>query len=394
MKKNIHITLVGGQLIPLYVGWMHDLKQRSSIDTLVLVHSEDTLSDAQRFTEIVAPAQCHYIELSATDIKSMEQEVARLVMQFAESDIVVNISGGLKPWSLLFYQHFSPQACCLYVDQNNLVTYLSTFKTFQEELLDMETRFRLQKQGVPKHRKLTDYTDEDFKDVERLEKLRKQNYKDFNLLTSPQMPTSTPAPWVVQSKGTYHSPKGDPYAYISWDKKEHWIEMSFFHRDRRGYVTERFSSPNAFNIVFYFAWFELKTAFVLKELPGVRDIWVNCEFQTQEGSTKNEIDIIVDMGAKLCFIECKTMIYNTTDLDKFASAMRNFAGLSSKGFFVTLDRPSLKSTGVYSQAKEKCQDNKLGYFNFGQYQDAQQQRKRLPSLVELISQSLPRSSTR
>ena len=72
---------------------------------------------------------------------------------------------------------------------------------------------------------------------------------------------------------------------------------------------------------------------------------MNCKFladvnepRLAEKFPKNEIDIIVDTGDKALFIECKTNIYNATDIDKFYTAVRNYGGSGSKALFVCLNK--------------------------------------------------------
>ena len=72
---------------------------------------------------------------------------------------------------------------------------------------------------------------------------------------------------------------------------------------------------------------------------------MNCKFladtngsKAAEKFPKNEIDIIVDTGDKALFVECKTNIHNTTDIDKFNTAVRNYGGSGSKALFVCLNK--------------------------------------------------------
>jgi hypothetical protein len=69
----------------------------------------------------------------------------------------------------------------------------------------------------------------------------------------------------------------------------------------------------------------------------------------------NEVDIIVNTGKKLLFVECKTQVFNSIDIDKFATVIRNYGGLGSKGLLVT-------DAKLRSNVKEKC--NKSGILTF------------------------------
>jgi hypothetical protein len=60
-------------------------------------------------------------------------------------------------------------------------------------------------------------------------------------------------------------------------------------------------------------WFELEIALMLATWEKNRAMRLNCIFPTKSGSPKNEIDIIVNAGTKLLFVECKTQIKNETE---------------------------------------------------------------------------------
>ena len=63
------------------------------------------------------------------------------------------------------------------------------------------------------------------------------------------------------------------------------------------------------------------------------------------------------------------MIRDSTDIDKFRSALRNFSGTSSTGIFVTNDKPNVYSSSRYEHAMEKCKDNGILTFNFSLWRD-------------------------
>ena len=149
-------------------------------------------------------------------------------------------------------------------------------------------------------------------------------------------------------------------------------------------------SPHCLDIVFNNAWFELLTAYELSKNEMVKEIWMNCFFKSTQKRTKNEIDIILDMGTKLFFVECKTKVFNTTDIDKFHSAIKNFSGTSSKGIFVTLDEHKGNYDKVYQQAMEKCKDNNILTFNFSEYSDE----TRTLELNRIINEDLTTSNIR
>lgn len=373
--KHTHITFVGEQSLPIYLG----IKSIGHIDSLVLVHSSQTEAQARHLGKLSGVAETQYKLCSSEDFLEIEQQAQQLLEEHREDEVSINLTGGVKPWGLIFSKIFAehPHADCIYVNQNNVVTCLNDYSTQSVEI-EAEMRFRVNQTEMPTYRRLSDYTDEDFDDVRRLEKLRRVDFTAFHALTNaPKMP------WKHQKKGELPPQKGNKEAYLAWDREKHWIEISLYN-SKGEEVLEEFTGPHAFETVFNHAWFEIKTALELRSNPMVKDIWVNCVFKASAGAAKNEIDIIADMGTKLYFVECKTMVYDTTDIDKFAGAMRNYSGLGSKGLFATLDAPSEKRGSVYKLAEEKCKDNRIAMFNF----ELKKKNHLLPGLNEIMLKDL------
>ena len=124
---------------------------------------------------------------------------------------------------------------------------------------------------------------------------------------------------------------------MKWNWDEGYVEFQMTNRYGRYVNSIEVVCEHVREVVLHNAWFELKTALELKKHTNVKGIYLNCEFLTKEKDPKNEIDIIADFGYRLLFVECKTMVHDVTDIDKFRSAMRNFSGTSSIGVFVTND---------------------------------------------------------
>lgn len=74
------------------------------------------------------------------------------------------------------------------------------------------------------------------------------------------------------------------------------------------------------------------------------------------GNAKNEIDIIINTGSKVLFLECKTQVTDIKDIDKFSNVVKNNGGLAARGILVT-DNP------LKQQVQEKCRDNHIIHFN-------------------------------
>ena len=115
-------------------------------------------------------------------------------------------------------------------------------------------------------------------------------------------------------------------------------------------------SPNILKLVFKAGWFEYKVATLLESWEHSKEICLNCRFPFKRNVDKNETDIIVNTGTKLLFVECKTQITHTTDIDKFRSVIKGYGGTGSKGLFVT-------EAKMKDIAKKKCEENGILSFS-------------------------------
>ena len=97
---HIHISLIGGQSYPVYLG-IADLNP----DGIILIHSSQSREEAERIQqEIDVPT--HLLEFDPVDIQSIYHQLEKNFTRLSSDDIyTVNITGGTKLWSI---------ACLLY----------------------------------------------------------------------------------------------------------------------------------------------------------------------------------------------------------------------------------------------------------------------------------------
>ena len=221
---------------------------------------------------------------------------------------------------------------------------------------------------------LEEYDEEDLLIAKEIEKLRNRNRYEFFRLTGSLNAHE------MNERGILTTERGSKLEY-SQDEK--WARLQLYSNN--GFFSKKFHCQHLFDILFNSGWFELKTAIELSKNERINNIWLNCEFADSEGNPKNEIDIIAELDNRLLFVECKTMIHDSTDIDKFRSALRNFSGTSSTGIFVTNDKPNATSTSRYEHAMEKCKDNGILTFNFSLWRansiDA-------PTLEEIVNEQI------
>lgn len=139
-----------------------------------------------------------------------------------------------------------------------------------------------------------------------------------------------------QPFGTFESKRGTT-SFVSWEKPTEGEDgfVCIYLQGKKRNEEIVLKSPHAIDLAFNSGWFEYKVARLLSHWKKAKNIYMNCRFPFKSNVDKNEVDIIVNAGNKLLFVECKTQINKTTDIDKFNSVVRAYGGTASKALFVT-----------------------------------------------------------
>lgn len=339
---HIHITLVGGQPTPVYAGILD-----SRADKVILVCSRQTMEEARRIqSEITIPSEIEEFDpVNLIEIESKTLVLARNVTA-SENKVSVNISGGTKPWTYYFAKVFREisVATVFYIDQNNRVWNFSD-KTSHAVNFDMDAQFRLFGNALnDNYDTLSLYSDDDFDAINKIIKLRKHNPVDFSQLTANFSKNPEQRKFKTRNGSS-----------LIWDEDNGEFIFRIFNKNEIVYV-DILDSKNCSKLLMNTGWFEVEIASRLSQWAYTKDLRLNCKFPDKNNSPKNEVDIIVDTGNKLLFVECKTRIFSETDIDKFRSVVKNYGGLGSKAIFIS-------DTPMSEKAKEKCKDNKILSFS-------------------------------
>lgn len=347
--KKLHIALVGDQSAPVFHGIV-----ATNPDKVILICSDKTLAGGQRLQEMLG-VPIEIMEFSPTDLKSISESIDELQQRISpEDEVSVNLQSGTKHWSLMFMRAFAgnPKAQLCLIDQNNIFSDLNTLET-KEVVFDMDINFQLYGNPLKKYTPFEEYTEDDADVAKEIESIRRINFNQFNKLTT------------VLTKEQQHKLRSEPSgswscdgAYVEWESSS-YAKISLFNKFNCRYETKELESENAVRLLFNAGWFEYKVARLLSKWSKAKEIRMNCIFEEKkQGSqnAKNEADIIVNTGKKLLFVECKTQITNTTDIDKFRTVVTNYGGDASKALFVT----DAKMEGI---AIEKCDESDIAHFS-------------------------------
>lgn len=329
---KIHITLVGGQPAPVYHGIV-----ATQPDKVVFIYSDKTREVAERISaEVHISSERRKID--PVDLNDIEKKVTICAEQFKKDEVTINISSGTKPWAFYFARIFGgmPNATLFYVDQNNILWNLSD-KSSRKVKFNMDALFRMLGNPLERFVRFDDYDDEDIKTLSSIQELFAFNSVNmFRLINEAKTKTNL----------TEHHLKNG--SYMKWIPSLKQFEVKITNGKQS--IQKTLKSKHVRDMLMKTAWFEYTVAELLNKWDKSETIRMNCIFPYKDSAAKNEIDVLVEAGSKLLFVECKTQIEDNTDIDKFVSAVRNYGGLGSKSLFVTYAR-------MQEKALEKCKDN-------------------------------------
>ena len=173
MGKNVHISLVGGQTYPVYLGIAEQLADAKP-DIVVLVHSASSHAEAQRIAAEFASTGIPFIyeQCDPVNVKQVLDKSRMMAETMSDDDhYTLNLTSGTKVWSIVFHEAFEkkPHVRFICVDQSCVLYDLSTGESRQGDHVDTDRVFRLNGTETLRYFNFNDFTDND------LQVLKKSN---------------------------------------------------------------------------------------------------------------------------------------------------------------------------------------------------------------------------
>lgn len=362
---KVHITLVGREIEPIYNGIIY-----SQPDFIYFIRSSDekSLANARTLARWFSSIPSEDKKVDPVDMDDIKNKVEQIAERFKNDEVTINISSGTKPWSYFFSIVFGTcsNAEIFYVDQKNRVWNFTNLQ--QAELpYDFKTAIQLHTGNLPKYTNYIDFTTEDIQVVNKIVNLDRFNHAMFSALVAQARKHPNLGEWISRS-----------HRLIKNGKK---FSIDLYNANKE--IHENLESPHSHSLLVNAGWFEYVVARVVKHWDKSQDVWLNCVFPFANNSIKNEIDIIANLGDRMLFVECKTKMEDYKDIDKFHSAMLNYAGKSTIGLFVA-------NEPLNEQVIEKCRDNKILAFSFGDYQS---EKEAITALVKKLEEQYVRMNS-
>jgi hypothetical protein len=170
---------------------------------------------------------------------------------------------------------------------------------------------------------------------------------------------------------------------LQWIKESQQLTFTFYRKYKPTPDVYCFEGKYCLGIALEAKWFELYVAKILSNWEKTRELVWGLVVPYTNGEDKNEIDIIVNTGVKLLFVECKTQIYDIKDVDKFRNVTKNYGGLGAKSILVTYSKPPARFI-------EKCADNNILLFYF---RDGNREVRVAEDLFQMLDSEMVKTNT-
>lgn len=337
--KEIHITLLGKECLPLY----YPIIEFKS-DEVFVIGTMQNEAIARRLKDVLEgksiPCKI-FCDVNAFDIKSIITKCEEIQQTIGENNnVTYNITGGTKLMALgAFIVAKKYNAKIIYTDSVtciNLNTYTSTPLNSN---VDTKTIFKLQGQSL-KDYKVYAYDGLTHNVANKIRFFIQNNKKIFKglhrLYTVDELPSH-----FDNGKYKYQSTSG--HICI---KDDYGVMLEIEH-------------PNVEQMLFEGRWWETLVAdSICKWAGGKYEIWQNVTFYPRdiiskmEDNDKNEIDILVNTGNKLLFVECKSGFISQDNINKMSVIRQNYGSDKSRSVLVSYYK-------INSDLREKADETKL-----------------------------------
>jgi len=340
---HIHITLVGGQNIPIYLGIYE-----KSPDVVVFVCTDKTREQSELIGSIVK-LKSEYVIVNPLDYQDIKLKLVQLFENYKENRISFNLTGGTKLMSLaaFSYKDTWEHVDFDYIDQNyqlfNLNTNTSRVLT---STIDLDTYFKLSGNHIKSYKKLEQYPRQILESWIQVRELIHFSPGEYYNLTGTLANKNNQFQLTTKAGSSY-----------DYDHEKDEVRIHLVNKTRT--ITRVLAFRQANDILLNTIWFELEVAQIFSKWKFTREIYHSVVVPYNSGSDKNEIDLVISLGQKWLFVECKTQVNDIKDIDKFRNVVKNYGGLGAKSILIT-DAP------INDRVIEKCKDNNILTFSLKQ----------------------------
>ncbi len=332
------IVLVGGQVLPLYIG-IKEFKP-DNIHFIVTKESVDRLSSLKPFLTNISFTESFCDPFDFISVKSICKSIVDKIG--ANDEVYFNITGGTKVMVLAVQALIHEQNLHgFYINQDDKLLEIPEYAV-RELSCKIATSefFELSGHNTYRFKSISDYSSEDFKASSRIMSFCIRDYR-YKLIMGHLSRNFKDSNSPIPDSGNFTVGKKIDF---SWTVDT--IEIKEKNRS-----LHKFSSKIVNQLFFNSAWWELIVAQEINKWRKVKELHIQFElpFKTDSLHLKNEIDILINVGSKLIFVECKSGRVKQEDINKMKVVKDTYGGIISKSILVSFYMPAI---GIIEKCKE------------------------------------------
>lgn len=370
---KVHITLLGKEVLPIY----YPIKKYTP-DVVYIIGTKQNKELAERLQKIFTTCnepnlrgiipmvqQCYIIYVDAFDVRSTREECEKIHAEYKHQenvDFMYNLTGGTKIMALAaFAVGQKEEAEIVYTDSKNL-KYLS--RDAQDEPLDCDLVsdeiFALHGQ-IFSERELFDMNvmQSSIDAALKVRQFRSDNYYLYDkireeLQVAKQMSGNYPNSLNLSNGCVFKCPTSSSHS---------GLRTLTITDGMRNQTLLEIKCKDPKEMLLDGKWWEILVAksvcdLNIKYSQNYR-IWMNVKFKPIKNNStaddKNEVDILVNIGNTLLFVECKSGKFDQNNIYKLRSVKDTYGGEKSKAVLISSHLVDTKSD-IWEKAKENRVD--------------------------------------
>ena len=323
------IALVGGQLLPIYVG----IKEFNpdKIHFIVSKESIESLNNLKPMIKGISQSEYRCNAFDFYEIKSICEKIIQKINP--EDSITFNLTGGTKIMVLACQAIIHEKGLNgFYINQDDSYLLLPSYerKNISIELTANEF-FDLSGHKTYNFKSITDFKEEDFKAAEKIKNFANNDYKYKVIIGAFRK--------KYLNKNSSLPTKGNEL--VNNNLRVIWDETSINIESNNKNIL-KLNSNIVQDIMFKAVWWELIIAQEIAKSIKFKELFLGFElnFKSDKNTTKNEIDILINTGKKLIFIECKSGLVKQEDINKMKIVKQTYGGVIAKSILVCRELPN------------------------------------------------------
>ena len=347
MSKNIQIALVSKETLPVFY-----IINEFRPDEVYLVGTEETTGEMGQIERSAATMgiACHKLVTRADDMAYTMQQCENVHGQHGtDASYRYNLTCGTK--LMAFGALLCAQKHHAQVVYSDIATY-TDFATMRRQplqhKLSTETIIALQGQKI-KSREVYRYDAQRTECALQVRDFVRRYVKAYSVLIN-RYNAYKQLPNPFSSGDLYYSRSGGRLS-VEYD------DVEVFGSDYR----------DAFKLLFEGRWWETLVAdAVSRWADGRYEVWTSVRFEPKDGasrSDKNEVDVLVNVGNVLLFVECKSGAFTQDNIYKLSSVARTYGSYKSKSVIVSFRdnviRPDLEEKAREQHVRLLVPDGRL-----------------------------------